>query len=93
MVEAWEDGRREAAELAWEPYMHNPSLYQHLKGLGDLNTLIVWGGEDAHVPETVVRDYVSAIPQNTLKIIPASGHHPELEAREEFVKSVTQFLD
>ena len=37
--EAWEDARAEAARIAWQPYMFNPSLPQLLEGVTGLPAL------------------------------------------------------
>ena len=38
--EAWEDARAEAARIAWEPYMFDPSLPELLEGVAGLPTLL-----------------------------------------------------
>jgi len=92
-IESWEDARIETAQLAWEPFMHNPSLEQHVRGLNGLPTLIFWGTKDSVVPESAMRAYAEAIPGSKLEVFEGCGHRPEIERRHEFVKSLTRFID
>jgi pimeloyl-ACP methyl ester carboxylesterase len=83
-LEAWEDARRECAQLAWQPYMFDPSLEPLLAGAGDLPVLIIWGDQDRIVPESAMRAYAHALPQSRLAILKDCGHQPEIERRGEF---------
>jgi pimeloyl-ACP methyl ester carboxylesterase len=91
-LETWEDARIETARLAWKPYMYNPSLPHHLEGVKGLPTAVIWGGEDAIVPLSAGREYQNAITGSRLNIIPRAGHRPEIEATDEFVKYVGEFI-
>jgi len=90
--ELWEDARTECARLAWEPYMHNPSLEHLLGGLAGLPTLIMWGDKDKILPESAVRDYAKAIPRARLHVLKGAGHRPETENADEFVRELEEFL-
>lgn len=92
-IEAWEDARTECARLGWQPYMHNPSLPDLLKGLNGLETLVVWGDRDAILPGDAPRTYAQAIPGARLKVLPGVGHRPEVEAAGDFVKELKIFLN
>jgi pimeloyl-ACP methyl ester carboxylesterase len=92
-IEGWEDARRECAEIAWQPYMHSPSLDHLLRGVDGLPVLLLWGGRDAIVPESAMRAYEKALPRVEAKVFSGCGHRPELERREDFAAHLTRFLD
>ncbi len=92
-IEAWEEARTECARLAWEPYMHDPSLEHLLAGVGSLPALLFWGDKDAILPESAMHLYKRAIPNSELKVFENCGHRPEIEQRDEFVKSLSRFLN
>jgi pimeloyl-ACP methyl ester carboxylesterase len=90
-IEAWEDARIETAQLAWEPYMHNPTLDQHVKGL-PVPTLVIWGDKDSILPASAVKAYANAIPGAKLEVLAGCGHRPEIERRDQFVKTLGRFV-
>jgi len=92
VIESWEDGRIETAQLAWEPYMHNPALPWHLRGV-TLPSLIVWGDKDAILPRSAVDAYAQALHGARLEVLKGCGHRPEIERREDFVRLITRFMD
>ena len=92
-IESWEDARIETAQLAWEPYMHNPSLVHHVRGLAGLPTLIIWGDLDTVLPRSAAQAYADNLPEAALKVLKGCGHRPELERRGEFVELITRFTD
>jgi pimeloyl-ACP methyl ester carboxylesterase len=92
VIESCEDARIETAQLAWEPYMHNPALERHVEGLDGLPTLVIWGEHDAILPKSAVEAYVRAIANSRLDIIPGGGHRPEIERLGPFLESLTGFL-
>ncbi|MEP7150342.1 MAG: alpha/beta hydrolase [Nitrospira sp.] len=55
-------------------------------------TLILWGEKDRLFPPQVGRDLQAAIPQSTLKIIPASGHIPQWEQPQIVNRHLIDFL-
>ncbi len=90
--EAFEDARAEVARLAWQPYMHNPSLPHLLEGVSGLPTLLVWGREDGVVPLSAGEVYQRAIKDSRLVVLDGCGHRPEVEKTSEFVAQVNDFL-
>tara|TARA_A100001037_G_scaffold265523_1_gene257057 strand:- start:6242 stop:7039 length:798 start_codon:yes stop_codon:yes gene_type:complete len=90
--ELWEVGREQSARLAWKPYMYNQTLPYLLGRLKRLQTLIVAGKQDSIVPIDSFRIYNESIPGSKLSLIDQSGHRPEIENMEEFLKVTTNFL-
>ena len=91
--ELWEVGREQSARLAWKPYMYSQTLPYLLRRLKDLETLIISGKQDSIVPVDAFRIYNESIPGSTLKLIDQSGHRPEIEKTEDFLKVITKFLE
>ena len=91
--ELWEVGREQSARLAWKPYMYSQTLPYLLRRLKGLQTLIVSGKQDSIVPVDAFRIYNESIPGSTLNLIDQSGHRPEIEKTEDFLKVITKFLD
>jgi len=92
-IEGFDDARAESARLAWQPYMHNPSLPYLLEGLGGrVPVAIVWGERDAIVPRSAMQSYVDALGKAELHVIAGSGHRPEIERRDQFVAVVREFF-
>lgn len=87
-----EISRAETARIGWEPFMFDPSLPHHLEGVADLPTLILWGEDDLICPRGCVDVYERAIPGARLQTLPETGHCPELEDPDLFVKTVEHFL-
>ena len=90
--ELWEVGREQSARLAWKPFMYNPTLPYLLRRLKLLKTLIVSGKQDAIVPLDSLRIYNESIPGSSISLIDQSGHRPEIEKPEEFLKLLINFL-
>jgi pimeloyl-ACP methyl ester carboxylesterase len=92
-VEAFDDARAESARLAWQPYMHNPSLPHLLEGLGaQVPTLIIRGDQDRVVPHSAMQGYQCALGAAEIATLPNCGHRPEIEARERFLALAQGFL-
>jgi pimeloyl-ACP methyl ester carboxylesterase len=91
--ELFEAARAETSRLGWEPFMFDPSLPERLKGIGDVETLLVWGDEDQVVPFGCIDVYERSIPNSRVEIIVGSGHRAEIEDPEKFVKVLADFLD
>jgi pimeloyl-ACP methyl ester carboxylesterase len=91
--EAFEDARTEVARLGWEPYMFDPSLDSLLTGVGGLPAIVLGGDKDAILPDAALHAFARAIPDCRLKIFEGCGHRPEIEKRDEFVKTLVRFLD
>ncbi len=90
--ELFEAARGETSRLGWEPFMFDPSLPFHLRGLGDLPTMVIWGDADLIVPRGAIDAYAAAIPGARIEILPGIGHRPEIEAVDQFVECVADFL-
>src|SRR5919198_5622178 len=90
--EAWEDARAETPRLAWQPYMHNPSLGPLLEGIDKLPTLLIWGRQDQVVPLSAGQAYQNAIAGSELVVLENCGHRPEIEKTAEFIEHIERFL-
>ena len=90
--EAWEEARAETARLAWQPYLHNPSLGPLLAGVDQLPTLLIWGRQDQVVPCSAGQAYQHAIAGAELVVLEDCGHRPEIEKTAEFIEHVERFL-
>jgi pimeloyl-ACP methyl ester carboxylesterase len=75
----------------WKPHMFNPQLAFWLRRIA-MPTLVLWGGSDRIVTPDYGRAYAQRIPGATFRLIPAAGHHPELEQPEAFVEHVVSFI-
>jgi pimeloyl-ACP methyl ester carboxylesterase len=91
--ELFEAARAETSRLAWEPFMHDPTLAYRLAGVGGLDSLIIWGEDDQVVPHGCAEAYAQAIPGARLAVVPGAGHRPEIEDRDRFVTLVSEFLE
>lgn len=92
-MEAFDDARAESARLAWQPYMHDPSLPNRLEGLGErVPTLLVHGDSDRVVPRSAIELYAASIGRAKLESIAKSGHRPEIENQGAFLGAVKAFL-
>jgi pimeloyl-ACP methyl ester carboxylesterase len=78
--------------LAWRPHMYNPQLKRWLHRI-DVPTQVIWGASDRVVTPDYGRTYAGLIPGAVFTVIPAAGHHPELEQPESFVAAVASFLE
>ncbi len=56
-------------------------------------TLLVWGEMDAMIPVTNAADYVHAMPNATLVMLPGVGHLPHEESPAASVAAVKSFLE
>jgi pimeloyl-ACP methyl ester carboxylesterase len=90
--ESWEDARAETARIAWQPYMHNPSLPHLLEGVADLPTLLIWGRQDQVVPLSAGEVYHRALAGSELMVLDRCGHRPEIEKQPEFSQRLQKFL-
>jgi pimeloyl-ACP methyl ester carboxylesterase len=90
--ERMELARAQTARLAWQPYMHNPSLPNLLEIVTNLPALIVWGAQDAMVPVAAAEDYGRAIRGAKVVVFEQCGHRPEIEKSAEFIRATENFL-
>ena len=58
-----------------------------------LPTLIIWGERDAIIPVSHARDAHEAIAGSRLVIIGGAGHSPQVDAPEEFLAALTDFVE
>jgi pimeloyl-ACP methyl ester carboxylesterase len=56
-------------------------------------TLIIWGDQDDIIPVSHAYDAHRAMPGSHLVIIEGAGHFPQIEAPEQFVDALTNFID
>ncbi|HEV3113601.1 MAG TPA: alpha/beta hydrolase [Candidatus Binataceae bacterium] len=90
--ELWEDARAQTARLAWQPYLHNPSL-DHLLEVVDTPTLLIWGRQDSIVPLNAGEIYQRSIRNSRLAVFDQCGHRPEIEKLADFLRETQTFLD
>jgi pimeloyl-ACP methyl ester carboxylesterase len=90
--ELWEDARAQTARLAWQPYLHNPSLGHLLEVVDTLPTLLVWGRQDSIVPLNAGEIYQRSIRNSRLLVFDQCGHRPEIEKSADFIREVQTFL-
>jgi pimeloyl-ACP methyl ester carboxylesterase len=90
--ERWEEARAQSARLAWQPFMHNPSLPHLLATAQNLPTLVLWGREDKVVPPAAADEYQRAMKSAKVAIFDNCGHRPEVEKTADFLKEVQKFL-
>jgi pimeloyl-ACP methyl ester carboxylesterase len=55
-------------------------------------TLILWGDRDALVPARYAEDFAAGIADSRVVIVPGAGHLPTVEAPEETIKAINEFL-
>ena len=54
-------------------------------------SLLIWGEQDARSPLSVARQFLGAIPDSTLVVIPGAGHVSNLEQPGRFNEAVREF--
>jgi len=87
----WLRAREATARVAWNPYLHNPRLPQHLRRI-ECPTLILWGRHDKLLPVGIGEFYAKQIPNARLEIVDNCGHMLPFEKTEPFVANTVQFL-
>jgi pimeloyl-ACP methyl ester carboxylesterase len=87
-----EEARAQTARLAWQPFMHSPSLGNLLEVADSIPTLLIWGKQDGIVPVTAANDYRRALKNSKLVVLDNCGHRPELESLDRFVDETRNFL-
>ena len=55
--------------------------------------LLLWGERDAMIPVANAQDYLRALPDARLVVLPGVGHIPQEEAPEASLRALTAFLD
>ncbi|HUB98047.1 MAG TPA: alpha/beta hydrolase [Stellaceae bacterium] len=86
-----EQHREMTCRVAWKPYMHSLTLPHLLAGV-TVETLILWGRQDAIAPLACGELYRRALKRSRLEIIDECGHLPEMERPAAFAARVSEFL-
>ena len=68
------------------------SATERLSLAADIPTLIVWGDRDAIIPVAHAHAAHAAMPGSRLEILRDTGHFPQAEHPERFVRAVAGFL-
>jgi pimeloyl-ACP methyl ester carboxylesterase len=87
----WLRAREATARVAWNPYLHNPRLMQHLHRI-ECPALILWGRNDKLLPLAIGEYYATHIRGARLEIFENCGHMLPFEKTEQFVARTTEFL-
>jgi pimeloyl-ACP methyl ester carboxylesterase len=87
----WLRAREATARVAWNPYLHNPRLAQHLHRV-ECPTLVLWGRHDKLLPAKIGEYYAQRIPGARLEIFDHCGHMLPFEKTEQFVARTVSFL-
>jgi pimeloyl-ACP methyl ester carboxylesterase len=69
------------------------SASNRLHLVGELPTLIIWGGDDPIIPVEHAYEAHTAIEGSRLEIFEGAGHYPHVEAPERFVDLLTEFIE
>jgi len=80
------------AKLGWQPRLYNPHLAKWLHRI-DVPTLICWGDSDKVVPPAYGPAFRDLIPGSRLKVFERCGHLPHVECGDEFVCTLTGFIE
>lgn len=89
--ELWDFSREMTARLTWKPYMFNRRLAPLLREV-ETPVLLVWGSADAVVPPVVGRQYLAALPNARLEVLPGAGHFVEYEEPDRLARLITSFV-
>jgi pimeloyl-ACP methyl ester carboxylesterase len=87
----WLRAREATARVAWNPYLHNPRLPQHLRRV-ERPTLVLWGRQDKLIPLAHGEFYAEHIPGAKLEVLDNCGHMLPFEKTETFVSTTVEFL-
>jgi pimeloyl-ACP methyl ester carboxylesterase len=80
------------AKLGWQPRLYNPHLAKWLHRI-DVPTLIAWGDSDKIVPPAYGPAFRDLIPGSRLQVFERCGHLPHAECGDEFVRTLTGFIE
>jgi len=80
-----------AAVLALTRTVHHTNRREAIKGI-KTPTLILWGDQDQAIPRAHALLLQQLIPKSQYWIFKEAGHHPQIEASEEFNQEVARFL-
>ena len=90
-LEVWDINREMTFRIAWKPYLYSQTL-PHLLGGVRAPALVVWGEQDRIVPSSCGQQYVQALPQARLELIPECGHCVEMERPDALAQLIEQFV-
>ena len=82
--------REATARVAWNPYLHNPKLPEHLHRI-ECPALILWGRHDKLIPLPHGEQLARLIPGARLSVIEKCGHELPFEKPDEFAREVISF--
>ncbi len=83
--------REATARVAWNPYLHNPKLGDHLFRVGQ-PALVLWGRHDRLIPLANGEHLAEQLPQATLKVFENCGHMVPFEVPDDFAAESLKFL-
>jgi len=89
--ELWDFSREMTARLTWRPYMFNRRL-PHLLREVTTPTLVIWGERDVVIPPVCGRQYLEALPNARLEVVPEAGHLVEMEEPTTVVNLIAAFV-
>ncbi len=87
----WDANREMTARIAWKPYLYSQTLPMLLPEVR-VPTLVVWGRENEVVPIACGRQYVEALPDARLDVIPGAGHFIEIEQPQALASAIIGFM-
>jgi len=87
----WLRAREATARVAWNPYLHNPRLPQHLRRV-ECPTLLLWGRHDKLLPLGMGEYYAKQIPGARLEVFENCGHMLPFEKPQQFAERTVAFL-
>ncbi len=83
--------RYATARLGWAPRFHSPELQRWLHRI-KLPVLLIWGEDDKIAPAAMARSWQAGLPNSHLITIPACGHLPHMERKDETYAAVAKFI-
>jgi pimeloyl-ACP methyl ester carboxylesterase len=72
--------------------MIDPTLQNRLAGM-TVPTLVLWGDSDRIADHGYGRAFAAAIPGAQFRVLPDTGHLPQLETPDQFLRAVWAFAD
>src|SRR5262245_4674818 len=87
----WLRAAEATARVAWNPYLHNPRLPQHLRRV-ECPCLVLWGRHDKLLPLGIGEYYAKHLPHARLEIVERCGHMLPFEKPAEFASQTIAFL-
>ena len=87
----WLKAREATARVAWNPYLHNPRLHEHLHRI-PTPTLLLWGEHDRLIPPALAQAWLAGLPVAELRLLPEAGHMVPFEQPEAWAAAVAEFL-